>query len=226
MTDNETDTPTDTDVRPDPIWLLVVSLASSTLFAATTLKVANDPIAKWELDLIEAVNGLPDWLYVVIWPFMQYGVFVTIPIATFVAWFLRRRRLAVLLGVSGVSIYLLAKVVKQVVDRGRPDAFLNTVIEREHFAEGSIGYTSGHVAVAATIATLTIIHLPRPFKEITVALVLIVVFGRMYVGAHLPLDLVGGLAMGIAAGTLAMLVDQLIARLKHRSRPDQPTGGS
>lgn len=225
MTDTETDTPTDADVRPNPIQLLVVSLVSFTLFVATTLEVANDPIAEWELDLFAAVNGLPDWLYVVIWPFMQYGVFVTIPIATLVAWFLRRRRLAVLLGVSGVSIYLLAKVVKQVVDRGRPNAFLDAVIEREHFAEGSIGYTSGHVAVAATIATLTIIHLPRPFKETTVALVLIVMFGRMYVGAHLPLDMVGGLAMGIAAGTLAMLVDQLIARLQHRSRPDQPTGG-
>lgn len=226
MTDAETDTPTDTDVWPSPIRLLVVSLVSFTVFAATTLAVANDPTAEWELDLFAAVNGLPDWLYVVIWPFMQYGVFVTIPIATLVAWFLRRRRLAVLLGVSGVSIYLLAKVVKQVVDRGRPNAFLYTVVEREHFGEGSIGYTSGHVAVAATIATLTIIHLPRPFKEFTVALVLIVVFGRMYVGAHLPLDLVGGLAMGIAAGTLAMLVDQLIARLRRRSRPGQASSGT
>ena len=29
--------------------------------------------------LFEAINGLPDWLYVAIWPFMQYGVFITIP---------------------------------------------------------------------------------------------------------------------------------------------------
>lgn len=226
MKDTETDTRNDAEVRPNPIRLLVVSLVSFVLFAATTLEVANNPIAEWELDLFEAVNGLPDWLYLVIWPFMQYGVFVTIPIATLVTWFLRRRRLAVLLAVSGVSIYLLAKVVKRIVDRGRPNAFLDTVIEREDFAEGSIGYTSGHVAVAATIATLTIIHLPRPFKEITVALVLIVMVGRMYVGAHLPLDMVGGLAMGIAAGTFAMLVDQLIVRLQHRNRPDRTTSGS
>lgn len=191
--------------------LVVIFLLASLVFALTTLEAANDPVAGWEFDLFTTVNELPDWLYYVIWPFMQYGVFVTIPIATVVAWFLGRHRLAVLLGVSGVSIYLLAKVVKQVVDRGRPNAFLE-VAEREHFAEGSIGYTSGHVAVAATIATLTIVHLPRPFREITVALVFIVMFGRMYVGAHLPLDMVGGAAMGVAAGTFAMLVDRLLTR--------------
>jgi membrane-associated phospholipid phosphatase len=191
--------------------LVVIFVLASIVFSMTTLEAANDPVAGWEFDLFTAVNDLPDWLYFVIWPFMQYGVFVTIPIATVIAWFLGRRRLAVLLGVSGVSIYLLAKVVKRVVDRGRPNSFLE-VAEREHFAESSIGYTSGHVAVAATIATLTIVHLPRPFREITVALVFIVMFGRMYVGAHLPLDMVGGAAMGIAAGTFAMLVDRLLAR--------------
>lgn len=218
MTEADADAPTEAGTaRPNPVRLAVIFSVASLVFVATTLEVANDPVAQWEIDVFNAVNELPDWLYVVIWPFMQYGVFVTIPIATLVAWFLHRRRLAVLLGVSGVSIYLLAKVVKQIVDRGRPNAFVETVVEREHFAAGSIGYTSGHVAVAATIATLTIIHLPRPFREITVALVFIVMFGRMYVGAHLPLDMVGGMAMGVAAGTLAMLIDQLIATLQHRS---------
>jgi membrane-associated phospholipid phosphatase len=31
-------------------------------------------------------------------------------------------------------------------------------------------------------------------------------FGRMYVGAHLPLDLVGGAALGAIAGSLANLL--------------------
>lgn len=222
MTDNPTSTPERRgDARPAPIRLLLVLIASATVFVLTTFEVANDPVAGWELDLFTAVNDLPDWLYVVIWPFMQYGVFVTIPIAAVVAWILKRRQLSVLLAVSGVSIYLLAKVVKRVVDRGRPNAFFEAVAEREHFAEGSIGYTSGHAAVAATIATLTVVQLPRPWREVTIALVFIVPFGRMYVGAHLPLDLVGGVAMGIAAGTLAMLVAHLIDRVRG-SRAQDP----
>jgi undecaprenyl-diphosphatase len=148
---------------------------------------------------------------------MQYGVFVTIPIATVVAWRLRHHRLAVLLAVSGVSIYVLAKIVKRVADRGRPDAFLDTVNEREAFAAGSLGYTSGHVAVAATIATLTVLHLPRRWGQVSVVLVAIVAVGRMYVGAHLPLDMIGGVAMGVAAGTAATFVSRRVAsRAGHR----------
>jgi membrane-associated phospholipid phosphatase len=199
-------------VRPRPRRLLAILAASSLVFGATTLEVATDPVARWELDLFTAVNGLPERLHVVIWPFMQVGVFAAIPVASVVAWAFRRRRLAVLLAVSGVSVYLLAKVVKRVAGRGRPDAFIADVIEREHFAAGSIGYPSGHAAVAASLATLAIVHLPRPWRVVTAALVATVAVGRVYVGGHLPLDVVGGAAMGIAAGTVAMAIAQMLSR--------------
>jgi undecaprenyl-diphosphatase len=38
------------------------------------------------------------------------------------------------------------------------------------------------------------------------ALTGLVPFGRMYVGAHLPLDLVGGSALGLALGSTVNLV--------------------
>jgi undecaprenyl-diphosphatase len=181
---------------------MVMVVGALTFVACTTLAAAADRPARWELDTFTTVNGLPDWLYVVVWPFMQYGVFVTIPIAALAAVVAHRRRLAWHLLASGVTIYLLAKVVKRIADRGRPDAFLDTVVEREHFAAASLGYTSGHAAVAATIATLTWFHLPKRLRQVSLALVAIVAFGRMYVGAHLPLDIIGGSALGITAGTL------------------------
>lgn len=193
-------------------WLMAVMSASTAVFVASTLVARHRQPGRWEIRLFEAVNGLPDWVYAVVWPFMQYGVFVTIPIATLVAWWFGRHRLAVMLGVSGVGIYVLAKVVKRVADRGRPDAFLAGVHERETFAADSLGFTSGHAAVAATIATLTVLHLPRPWREISIGLVVVVMFGRMYVGAHLPLDMVGGVAMGVAAGIGATLVSGRLGR--------------
>lgn len=44
--------------------------------------------------MFDAVNSLPDALYIVIWPFMQFGVFLTIPVLIVVALILRRVRLA------------------------------------------------------------------------------------------------------------------------------------
>ena len=183
--------------------VLGLAVASGAVFAvATALAHSGDPLPL-EITAFRWVNGLPDWLLPVIWPFMQYGVFATIPVAAAVALVRGRHRLALLLLTSGLGIYYGAKAVKDVVQRGRPGAFVADVHAREHFAPGSLGYTSGHLAVAATIATLTVFHLHRPWREISVALVAVVAFGRMYVGGHLPLDLVGGIAMGVATGAAA-----------------------
>ena len=38
------------------------------------------------------------------------------------------------------------------------------------------------------------------------ALGAVVLFGRMYVGAHLPLDIIGGAALGVIAGSVVNLV--------------------
>jgi len=190
--------------------LLGVLAVSATLFAVSTAVAATGPPAAWELALFRWANQLPGWVYVLVWPFMQYGVFLTIPVATALAWWRRRRRFAVLLALSGVGIYLAARVVKLLVERGRPGAFVEVLNRREEFAPGSLGYTSGHAAVAATIATLSVMHLRRPWRELSVALVLVVGFGRMYVGAHLPLDLVGGAAMGVSAAAGALLVSALV----------------
>ena len=181
--------------------LLIAGIAGAVFLATTAMAMGRPP--DWEIRTFEAVHGLPDWLFVFVWPFMQYGVFVTIPIVGAIALAFRRRRLSVLLLATGVTIYLAAKVAKRVADRGRPGAFLTDVASREHFAPGSLGFPSGHAAVAGAIAAITYYWLPRSLQRVTLALVAIVVFGRMYVGAHLPLDLIGGVAMGVAAGSLA-----------------------
>ena len=81
------------------------------VFAASAL-VASRGVAPGETGVFRVVNGLPDILYVGIWPFMQYGVFVTIPILIVVALLMRRARLAAAMAIGGVGVYLLAKVAK------------------------------------------------------------------------------------------------------------------
>lgn len=180
----------------------LAAVGSAAFVLATFLARADEPLPL-EVPVFRWVNDLPDWLFPVIWPFMQYGVVVTVPIAAAIAALRSRRRLALLLLTSGMGTYGAAKLVKHVVQRGRPGSFIGDVDAREHFASGSLGYPSGHLAVAATITTLAWFHLRRPWREGSVALVAVVAFGRMYIGGHLPLDLVGGIAMGVAAGATA-----------------------
>jgi undecaprenyl-diphosphatase len=136
----------------------------------------------------------------------QYGTAVTIPVATAVALLFRRWLLAVSLAISGVSVYLLARVIKEYVARGRPAAFLAGVVERETFSPDSLGYPSGHAAVAWAITIIVLAYVGRPWQIAAIVLAIVVPLVRMYVAAHLPLDLIGGAALGVTVASAVNLL--------------------
>jgi len=185
-------------------WNLVVLCAAVVVLLATML-VARSELASLEASIFRAVNDLPQGLYPPVWPFMQYGTFITIPALAFVALLFRRFRLAVAIALAGVGVYLVALVVKGVVDRGRPAALLTAVEERELFGADSLGYPSGHAAVAAAVTIVVAAHLSTRWLIAALALVAVVLFGRIYVGAHLPLDVTGGAALGEIVGSIVNL---------------------
>ena len=92
------------------------------------------------------------------------------------------------------------KGIKRWVGRGRPADHLDHVRRRGAAAAG-LGFPSGHAAVAATLATLLAPEVARPLRYAMAATAATAAVARVYVGAHLPLDSVGGAAIGVAAGT-------------------------
>ena len=90
-----------------------------------------------------AINSLTDWPYNAIWPFMQFGVFATVPILVVIALVMRRVRLAAAMAIGGVGVDFLALVAKGIIDRGRPAALLAVVEGRETFVAASLGLPSG-----------------------------------------------------------------------------------
>ena len=100
---------------------------------------------------------------------MQYGTFITIPVLAVIALALRRVRLAVAFLLSGVGVYVLAIVIKGIVQRERPAGLLEGVEGREVFAEGSLGFPSGHAAVAAALTVVVAAHLSRRWMLAAVA---------------------------------------------------------
>ena len=100
---------------------------------------------------------------------------------------------------------MLAKVVKHFVERGRPSEFVPDLHIRGAAAHG-LGYVSGHVAVISALAVAAWPYLGRQGRIAVVALAGIVGVLRVYVGAHLPLDIVGGVGLGVACGGVARLL--------------------
>jgi undecaprenyl-diphosphatase len=180
-------------------------VAGGVVVLATTAFLARRGVYAWEAAVFHAINGLPGTIRPFLWVLNQYGTAITIPVVAVAAMLVRRWRMAVSLLVSGVAVYVLAKVIKEQVARGRPAALLDDVVERETFAPLSLGYPSGHAAVAWAITIIVLANLGRPWRIAAVALAIIVPLCRMYVAAHLPLDLIGGAALGVAVATLVNL---------------------
>jgi undecaprenyl-diphosphatase len=172
----------------------------------TTMFFARHGVYTWEVAVFQAINELPDALRPVVWVLNQYGSAVAIPVATLVALLFRRWVMAAALALSGVAVYVLSKVMKEYVSRGRPGAFLAGVAKREVFESGSLGYPSGHAAVAWAITVILLAYLGRPWGIAAVILASAVTLARMYLGAHLPLDLIGGAALGVAVASAVNLL--------------------
>src|SRR3712207_7849626 len=59
-----------------------------------------------------------------------------------------------------------------------------------------------HSAVAAALAAAAVPYLSRRTRRVVWVLAWIVALARIYAGAHLPLDIIGGAAVGWAIGSL------------------------
>lgn len=145
-------------------------------------------------------NDGPDLIGGPVWMVMQTGSFGAVLVAAGAAAGRGRRRQALLLAGGGTAAWLGVKAVKPLVGRGRPAACLAAVKVRGRPQTG-LGYPSGHAAVVTTLALLVA---PQGDRRVGLVIAGITSCARMYSGAHLPLDVVGGAAIGRLVADLAI----------------------
>jgi glycosyltransferase 2 family protein len=176
--------------------------------AAGVLITANaasaGTVGRGEARAFRAVNGLPDSLYLPLWLIMQFGALGAVPAVAGAAWLAGDRRLAARLLADGTATWALAKLVKRNVQRPRPAMLLAGAHGRGRPPAG-LGYLSGHAGVATALGAATLPHLSPAGRAATLGVMSAVALSRVYVGAHLPLDIAGGIALGIAVDAAAAL---------------------
>jgi undecaprenyl-diphosphatase len=169
--------------------------------------VRNGAVPAWERSVFHAINNLPGWLYRPLWPFQQLGALAVGPIVALVAALLRRFRLAIAVLIATVAKLVLERVVKVIASRQRPGTSIGPDVHlRGDVTATGESFVSGHAVLIAALAGVVTPYLPGRWKIVPWVVVGLVMVTRVYVGAHNPLDVVCGAALGLAiAGAINLL---------------------
>lgn len=169
--------------------------------------VRSGEVGSVEEAVFHAINGLPDFLQAPLWLFQIPGILVFPLLVALVALLLRRYRLAAAIALSvPIKLLLERRVVKVLVERQRPGTTVSDAILRDASPTG-LSFPSGHAILAFALAGLLAPYLGRAGKFVVYTLAVLNAVARIYLGAHNPLDIVGGAGLGIAiAGALNLVL--------------------
>jgi undecaprenyl-diphosphatase len=198
----------------NPEWLGVTALGA-VILAASVVGALGPTIPAAEARVFHAINGLPGWLYGVLWLPMQLGNLVVGTLAGLVV--------ALVDGDAVVALgVVLATVLKLVIERIVRKEMADYLSVRQRPGTSQVGaalrgrdvpssgpsFPSGHVILVAGVGSVVTPILPAAWWWVPAVLVVLVMLGRVYVGAHNPLDVTAGLGAGLLlGGVVAVLVD-------------------
>jgi membrane-associated phospholipid phosphatase len=185
-----------------PIWGSdTLGLGIATAVAFVSAAAARAPgVSRTELAMFRTVNNLPPSFEFPLAMAMQLGALGAVPASAGIAMMAGKRTLALDLLTAGGIAWLAAKAGKVIVARERPGLLIAEVLLRGRPQSGR-GFPSGHAAVAAAMATVAGRHLGATGRFAASVAAGTVALARVYVGAHLPVDSVGGAALGVAIGS-------------------------
>jgi membrane-associated phospholipid phosphatase len=195
-------------------WWLLVAGGGLIVLAASVAFARRPSISSVESRVFHALNGLPEPLYPVLWVPMQLGNLVVGTLAG-LAVAVVDGDLAVAIGV--VLAMLLKLVTERIVRkemadylavRQRPGTSQVGAILRGDVPASGPSFPSGHVILVAAVASVIAPAITAGWLWLPILLSILVMVGRVYVGAHNPLDVTAGLGAGLVlGGILAAFVE-------------------
>ncbi len=196
---------------------IAVIAAGAVILGLSLLGARHPTIHPAEQRAFRAVNGLPDWLYWPLWLPMQLGNLVVGTLGGLVLALVWGDRLLALGVVAAAALKLLAErvirggmapylAVRQRPGTSEPGAHLRG----DDVPSSGMSFPSGHIVLVAAITAVIADDLAVTWLGIPALLTLAVMVGRVFVGAHNPLDVTAGLGAGLLAGGLIGLVLNLL----------------
>ena len=186
-------------------WLELTAVGLIIVVVAT-LDARQRGIPAWEAATFRVINRWPNWLYGVFWLPMQLGNLVVGTVVGLI--------IAAIAGELDVAVaVVLAMIFKLVIERFlrremhayltvrvRPGTSQPGAILRGDVPPSGPSFPSGHVILVAAIGSVLLPVVPVGLVWAPFLCMLLVMTGRVFVGAHNPLDVTAGLGAGLALG--------------------------
>ncbi|HLV12711.1 MAG TPA: phosphatase PAP2 family protein [Trueperaceae bacterium] len=160
------------------------------------------------MDLVYALQGAAspalDRLMFAITQLGSEQAYVALLVVAFVGVDARRGRSLALTLLAG---FYLNQLLKMSFATRRPFEIDPAVARSQAAVETALGsgFPSGHAQGSATFWALAAAYVRRGwFTSLAVAVVALVSLSRLYLGVHLPIDVAGGLAFGLATAGVAL----------------------
>ncbi|WP_261377746.1 phosphatase PAP2 family protein [Candidatus Nitrosocosmicus arcticus] len=109
------------------------------------------------------------------------------------------RKTTMFILVTMIILVPIGMMAKEIIERLRP------IVPEADFlmlADSEYSFPSGHALMVSAGATITLILFRDSRKELAISVLLVVeaalvCFSRVYVGGHYPLDVLGGILLGV-----------------------------
>lgn len=193
----------------------IYGLIIGVILLALSIVIARaHSISGFQLQVFHFFNNWSDiFKYPALW--LSEGLGAGYPIAVCILlplyWKLFRLSWRFLVTVGGTGVVM--EIGKLIAKEPRPAVMLQSSNIHIRAVElGLTSYPSGHVAVATAMAMTLWFILPKAWRWITPAWIVVVAVSRLYLGVHTPNDIIGGFAIGLVCVCVVRLLPHALAK--------------
>jgi len=174
----------------------LIALSGVIMFVMAAAEAHKHILTGWNSSLLEAIYGWPyslTPLFLIVTTLGSSWIAIT---AVVIAWLQRLHVLAIKLFVNGLVTFIAVRSIKLFIAQSRPAGLLDGINPRDPLASG-YGFPSGHTTMVTVLGLTLLPYLPRRYYWTVPVAIGMVALSRIYLGVHSPLDVLGGMLLGL-----------------------------